>query len=81
MACNCVNDEGYPSMDCDGTCSSSRMINPHKQERAMEDSFTPNQLQQVKSIVREALSVSPMLARAWQEGFIMGFKEGVDYGN
>lgn len=79
MVCKCVNDEGAPALGCDGTCSSARMINVDKQERAMEDSFTQNQLQQIKIIVREALSVSVTLDTVWIDGFLKGFEYGRDY--
>lgn len=81
MVCKCVTEEGAPSLHCDGTCSASRMINPEKQERAMEDSFTPNQLQQIKMIVQEALCVAPALDKVWVDGFLKGFDEGKSYGN
>ena len=81
MPCKCITDDGVPSLCCDGTCDKyKRIINPLIQERAMEDLFTTNQLQQIKSIVRESLSVSPILDKVWQEGFIKGFKEGYEYG-
>ena len=81
MACMCKNDDGSWADKCFGICGNNiNMINPDKQERAMEDSFTMNQLQQIKMIVREALSVSITLDGIWQDGFIKGFKEGYEYG-
>ena len=80
MICKCVNDEGVPALCCDGTCSSARMINPETQERAMEDSFSPRQVEQIKMIIRTALIAAPILDRAWQDGFVVGFKEGYEYG-
>ena len=47
----------------------------------MEDSFTIPQLQQIKTIVREALSVSLEINRIWIDGFLKGFDEGKNYGD
>lgn len=76
MVCKCVNDEGAPALGCDGTCSSARMINPDKQERAMEDSFTDRQLQQLSSLISNALRNITTPENIWIDGFIKGFQHG-----
>ena len=77
MACNCVTDEGAPSLTCYGTCSIyAKMFNPEAQARAMEDSFTNRQLQQFSEVVRCALRQAPILDNMWIDGFLKGFQHG-----
>ncbi len=80
MVCKCVTDEGCPALDCDGSCIQARMINPLIQERAMEDSFTSNQLTQIRSILIDLLAMFTKVDEKWIEGFTRGFQEGYEYG-
>jgi hypothetical protein len=75
MACSCVNDEGCPALECDGTCINERMINPDKQERAMEDSFTDKQMRQLQGILN-----TMEIHYLWIRGFVAGFNEGFKNG-
>lgn len=80
MACECRDEDGELSKLCRG-CHKEIIFNHEQQTRAMEDSFTIPQLQQIKTIVREALSVSLEINRIWIDGFLKGFDEGKNYGD
>ena len=80
MACECLGFDGAKLSSCTGLCREAIMINPDKQKRAMEDSFTNNQLNQIANVVNNSMMGAPIINRSWQEGFIMGFKEGYEYG-
>jgi hypothetical protein len=76
MVCKCVNDEGAPALDCDGTCSSERMVNPESQYRNQEDGFTQKQCELFRRMIRHELCNAPIINKAWIDGFIEGFKYG-----
>jgi hypothetical protein len=80
MVCECRNNDGTLSEVCFG-CKAyvNSMVNPEQQVRAQEDKFNNAQLRQIKDTVREALCGSAMLDRIWIEGFLAGFKEGIDH--
>jgi len=75
MACKCVNEDGTPSSLCMG-CYMGAIMNPENQVRAMEDSFTQVQLNQIRDIVRACLSKSISIESAWIDGFLKGFEQG-----
>lgn len=83
MACNCRNEDGTPTQYCMGQCTlvrASYIHNPEEQVRAMEDSFTRVQLNQIRDIVRACLSHSITIESTWIDGFIKGFEHGQENG-
>ena len=80
MGCKCVDDNGNVSDRCNGLCIKGDFIQAIQQERAMDDSFSPHQLQQIRRIIGEAFTHID-LNNFWIDGFLKGFEEGKSYGN
>jgi hypothetical protein len=70
MSCTCRNHDGTLSQTCFGCKEKVETIAEYNKE------FTMHQLQQIKNIVREALSVSVALDKVWIDGFLKGFQHG-----